>query len=389
MGIGAAVVVVSALAVAGIAVATLTASIKPTVDLGGAAQTELPIPEIGAIPGGVNLLLVGSDSGQGDPVYGERGEHLGDVTILLHIANDHSNATVVSFPRDLYVPIPECDASPGESAEGTDGGTDRLNTALSYGGLACTVKTVSALTGLEIPYAAVIEFNGVVAMSNAVGGVAVCVAERIEDEYTGTFLDPGEHVLEGMAALQFLRTRHGIATGSDTARISNQQVFLAALARTIKSDDTLTNPVRLYGLAKAAAENMTLSTSLNNVTTMISIAKALKDIPLDRVSFVQYPTYSEDGGLLPRDDDATVLMQAVAADQPVIAESTGAGSQSTGAPAQTETPAATDAPTPTDATTETTAPSADPSVPVALPPSISGQTAAEQTCSAGRTLDDQ
>ena len=98
-----------------------------------------------------------------------------------------------------------------ESADGTDGGTDKLNTALAYGGLACTVKTVSELTGLEIPYAAVIEFNGVVAMSNAVGGVTVCVAEKIEDEYTGTFLDPGEHELEGMAALQFLRTRHGIA----------------------------------------------------------------------------------------------------------------------------------------------------------------------------------
>lgn len=383
-----AVIVVSALALAGIAVATVATSIKPTIDLGeGAEQTPLPLPEIGAIPGGVNLLLVGSDSGQGDPVYGERGEHLGDVTILLHIANDHSNATVVSFPRDLYVPIPECDPSPAESAEGTDGGTDKLNTALSYGGLACTVETVSELTGLEIPYAAVIEFNGVVAMSNAVGGVTVCVAEKIEDEYTGTFLDPGEHELKGMAALQFLRTRHGIATGSDTARISNQQVFLAALARTIKSDDTLTNPVRLYGLAKAAAENMTLSTSLNNVTTMVSIAKALKDIPLDRVSFVQYPTYSADGGLLPSEDDAAVLMQAVAADQPVVAASTGAGSEATGTPGQdgggqTETPEATDAPT--DA-----APSTDPTVPVALPPSISGQTAADQTCSAGRTLDDQ
>lgn len=378
---------VSALAVAGIAVATVATSIKPTIDLGGdgAAQTALPLPEIGAIPGGVNLLLVGSDSGQGDPAYGERGEHLGDVTILLHIANDHSNATVVSFPRDLYVPIPECDASPGESADGTDGGTDKLNTALSYGGLACAVKTVSALTGLEIPYAAVIEFNGVVAMSNAVGGVTVCVAEKIEDEYTGTFLDPGEHELEGMAALQFLRTRHGIATGSDTARISNQQVFLAALARTIKSDDTLTNPVRLYGLAKAAAENMTLSTSLNNVTTMISIAKALKDIPLDRVSFVQYPTYSDGDGLLPREDDAAVLMSAVAADQPVIAASTGAGSQGTETPEQTSTPE----PEQTDAPSETPAPSSDPTLPVALPPSISGQTAADQTCSAGRTLDDQ
>ncbi|MET0974144.1 MAG: LCP family protein [Leifsonia sp.] len=381
MGIIAAVLLVSSTAVAAIAIVGVTSSIKPTIDLAPVtgSPTPLPIPDIGAIPGGVNLLLVGSDSGGGDEAYGERGEHLGDVTILLHIANDHSNATVVSFPRDLYVRIPECDASEAENADGTDGGTDKINTALAYGGLACTVRTVSELTNLEIPYAAVIEFNGVVAMSNAVGGVTVCVAEKIEDEYTGTFLDPGEHTLQGIDALQFLRTRHGIATGSDTARISNQQVFLASLARTIKSDDTLTNPVRLYGLAKAAAENMTLSTSLNNVTVMVSIAKALKDIPLDRVSFVQYPTASDGSGLQAREDDAAILMDAIAADQPVLPSATGEGSQASDTPA----------PAPVDPGTAAPADPATPTAPVALPPSISGQTAAQQTCSAGRTLDDQ
>ena len=123
----------------------------------------------------------------------------------------------------------------GGRRTGTDGGTDKINTALAYGGLACTVRTVSALTGLEIPYAAVIEFNGVIEMSNAVGGVPVCVAEAIQDEYSGLNLEAGEHTLQGAAHWPFLRTRHAIQTGSDLARISSQQVFLASLARTIKS----------------------------------------------------------------------------------------------------------------------------------------------------------
>ena len=243
---------------------------------------------------------------------------------------------------------------------------------------------MSKLTGLEIPYAATIEFNGVVAMSNAVGGVPVCVAEKIEDEYTGTYLDPGMHTLQGVDALQFLRTRHGIATGSDTARISNQQVFLAARARPMKSEDTLTNPIKLYSLAKAAAANMTLSTSLNNIVVMVSIAKALKDIPLDRVSFVQYPTYTVETGLEPNTDDADVLMQAIAADQAVVPAGVGQGSQQADPAAPVAPPATDAAPQPT-----TTAPPAPVSTPVALPDSITGQTAADQTCSAGRTLDNQ
>ena len=103
MGIVAAVVLVSGTSVLAIALGSVTTSVKPTIDLDPVAgstgtPSPLPIPDVGAIPGGVNLLLVGSDSGQGDPAYGDRGEHLGDVTILLHLANDHSNATVVSFP---------------------------------------------------------------------------------------------------------------------------------------------------------------------------------------------------------------------------------------------------------------------------------------------------
>ncbi|MGO7984074.1 hypothetical protein ACC691_40250, partial [Rhizobium johnstonii] len=83
------VLVVSTTAVLGIAVASVATSAKKSIDLdpigtGAASERPLPIPDIGAIPGGVNLLVVGSDSGQGDPQYGDRGEHLGDVTILLH-----------------------------------------------------------------------------------------------------------------------------------------------------------------------------------------------------------------------------------------------------------------------------------------------------------------
>ena len=108
--------------------------------------------------------------------------------MLMHIAEDHSSATVVSFPRDLVVPIPSCPDPAGGSFDAMS--AQPINVTLSYGGLPCTVLTVEALTGLSIPFAAEIQFNGVIEMSNAVGGVPVCVVDPIDDEYTGSTSRP-------------------------------------------------------------------------------------------------------------------------------------------------------------------------------------------------------
>jgi LCP family protein required for cell wall assembly len=389
-----AVVLVSGSAIAAYAVWDIASSVAPPVTLANEKPGD-HAPDIDAIEGGVNLLLVGSDSRSGqDAVFGDVNKDsavLNDVTMLLHISEDHSSATVVSFPRDMFVPIPSC---PKE-----DGGTynamsaQKINTTLSYGGLACTVLTVEKLTGLSIPFAAEVEFGGVIELSNAVGGVDVCVAEPINDWRTETYLDAGTHTLQGMAALQFLRTRHGVGDGSDLGRISNQQVFLSSLVRTLKSSETLTNPTKLFGIAKAAASNMTLSTSLSNINTMVSIAMALKDIPLDQVVFVQYPTEYGDvngyEGVLPLKTPATKLFNALADDEPLsLSGETGPGSvidpnapvDATPAPeATTPAPEAT-TPTPDG----TTPPTTDAGAPgVVLDKSVQGQTAGDYTCSKG------
>ncbi|MCU1419491.1 LCP family protein [Mycetocola sp.] len=383
-----AVVLVSGSAIAAYAVWDIASSVAPPVAL----ANETPgasAPDIDAIEGGVNLLLVGSDSRQGqDAVFGDVAKEtavLNDVTMLLHISEDHSSATVVSFPRDMFVPIPSCPKEDG----GTYGAmaAQKINTTLSYGGLACTVLTVEKLTGLSIPFAAEVQFNGVIELSNAVGGVDVCVAEPIEDDYTQTYLDAGTHTLQGMDALQFLRTRHGVGDGSDLGRISNQQVFLSSLVRTLKSSETLTDPSKLFGIAKAAASNMTLSTSLSNINTMVSIAMALKDIPLDQVVFAQYPTEYGDingyEGVLPLKGPAEELFDALAADEPLsLSGETGPGSViDPNAPVK-ETPAPT--PPTTPAPNGTTPPTAEASEPgVVLDKSVQGQTAGDYTCSKG------
>ncbi|MCU1635892.1 MAG: hypothetical protein JWQ68_1131 [Cryobacterium sp.] len=406
VGLSLAVLLASTAAVAGIAVWDVATSLKPSVllpaDTSAPENSRTPAPSIGAIDGGVNLVLVGSDSGEGDPAFGERTEHLADVTLLLHIAHDHSSATVVSFPRDLFVEIPKCGPAADGAGPGTDGGfVDKLNASLGYGGLGCTVAVVQRLTGMSIPYAAQIEFGGVIAMSNAVGGVPVCVSEEIADPNTGTFLAAGPHVLQGVEALQFLRTRYGLRTGSDLARIGNQQAFLASLARTITSDGTLGNPLKLYGLAKAAASNMVLSKQLQSTDTMVSIARALADIDLERVAFLQLPVAEVDGGLDAISDDAAVLFAALAADVPVTPSGQlGQASQADpGAPAvplpTVPDPSATPFAPPPPGAASTPSPTGDagttpepaPPAPIVLPATIPGQTAADRTCAVGRAPD--
>ncbi|MGG7466305.1 LCP family protein [Plantibacter sp. YIM 135347] len=381
----AAVIGVSFASVLGVAALDIAQNVKPTVHLANETPGAPP-PNIGAIEGGVNLLLVGSDSGDGNAAYGERDENLNDVTILMHISADHSSATVVSFPRDMYVHIADC-------ANGGDG-RDKMNTALMYGGkdggLACAVSTVEGITGLSIPFAAQIGFDGVISMSNAVGGVPVCITEPLTDAWSGIQLDVGTHDLSGGAALGFLRSRHGVGDGSDLSRISNQQIFLSSLVRTLKSSETLSDPVKLYSIARAALKNVTLSSNLANLDVMVSIASALKDIPLERVAFVQTPTVSSGDGVV-ASDDADTLWTALQNDQAVNV--TAAGKYVVTDPNAPATDPATDPAAdpaaPSDAPVDPAAPPATAGGTVDLPSTITGQNAAQNTCTAGRPEENQ
>ncbi len=376
-----AVALVSGTGVAAVAVWDVATSAKKTVTL---ATEPDEIPQIGAIEGGVNILLVGSDSREGqDPIFGDDSEAvLNDVNMIVHIAADHKSATVVSIPRDMVVPLADC-------PDGGGGWQGPINAALSDGGLACVVLTVEELTGLSIPYAAVVQFGGVIGLADALGGVDVCVAEDINDDYTSTYLTAGNHTLSGMAALQFLRTRHGVGDGSDLSRISNQQVFLSALVRKLKDEGTLTNPVTLYNLAKAAVSNLTLSDSLNNVDTMVSIAMALRGIPLDRVVFVQYPSSTGGTGVYlgkvqPKVAAAEELFAALLADQPIaLSGETGAGSIKSGQVATDPVPTSAPRPTGTGTATPTPPPAEVLPPPVVLSGQVLGQNAGEVTCSKG------
>ncbi len=354
--------------------------------------------------GEVNLLLVGTDTrtGQGgayssqSELAGSSGAGNNDVNILLHIAANHKSVSVVSIPRDLEIPFPDCPNGSGGTTPAT--GQAMMNTALLRGGLSCAVLATEQLTGLQIPYAAEISFDGTTAMSDALGGVTVCLASPVVDSYTNPPLNlsAGQHTLVGPQALSFLRSRHGVGDGSDLGRISNQQVYMSALVRQVLKSSTFENPLTLYRVAKAAVSNMTLSDTLANPSLLISILNAVRGVGTSNIVFLQYPTIADPANVnrvVPNPTAAGALNTALDHDQPVaLTGTTGVGSQaqSTPAPVAAAAPAATAAATPrATAAGGTATPSAAPaptSATVALPSTVTGQTAAQQTCTRGNNL---
>jgi len=281
------------------------------------------LPTAEEINGPINLLLIGSDTreGQGSTSYGPVGAELADVIILLHINEARTNAVAMSFPRDLMIAVPEC-PNPEGGVPYPAKEFAQINATMNYGGPACTLLAVQSLTGIEIPYLAMIDFKGVIAMSEAVGGVDVCVAEPISDDYTQLYLDAGEHTLIGEEALAFLRTRHGVGDGSDLSRISNQQVFLTSLVRKLKDEGALTNPFTMFRLGTAALNNMTLSRSLTDLGVIYGMAREVNDVDLDKITFLKLPVYDLEGDFAGRvgvsTERATLLFDKLANDEPLV-----------------------------------------------------------------------
>lgn len=315
------VLVVSFGIVAGVVIHNLTGSIQ-TIDLPGKEQPVLAT--IGELEGGFNVLIIGSDTrlGQGDQ-FGEVDSELNDVNILVHVSENHDHATVVSLPRDMLVDVPACPQEDGTMSRPRQ--MTALNATWGIGGMPCVVAAVEETTGLEIGYAGVMTFTGVAQLSTAIGGVEVCVTEPVFDPWSGLDIpEAGWTELEGGQALAFLRTRKSVGDGSDLARISTQQLYMAALVRTLRSDGVLRDIRKLYNIAHVAANTMVLSSSLGSVDVMVSMALALRNIPPENIVFVQFPVLDApepfSGRVIPDWRLANIILDKMKADLPFSLE---------------------------------------------------------------------
>lgn len=384
IGVALAVVLVSGFGVAGYVFTSWTTTVAANaVDLEG--QKELP-PDIAAYEGGFDILLAGLDTCEEEykHLFGQRctgadaGGTLNDVNLLVHVSSEPRRITAVSFPRDLMIAIPECMDEDGDMRSAMS--KQPLNTAYTDGGLNCVAKTITKLTGEDIEFAASVTFGGVIEITDAIGGVDVCLASPIKDKYTGLDMAEGTHTIKGVQALQFLRTRHGVGDGSDLGRIGNQQQYMSSLARKMISGEVLGNVPVMLKLADTGLNNIEASTSLADPMKIVQIALAVKSVPFEDIVFIQYPTAEDPDNpnkVVPNRSAATALWDAIAANKQlqITHENTKNDGVVVKEPIAGETPAPTDTASP--------APSEAPSDVAELPESIKGNSAAVQTCSNG------
>jgi LCP family protein required for cell wall assembly len=248
--------------------------------------------------GRMQILILGSDTRDGkNAQYGTAQDSTGygqsDVMMLMDISEDNNRVSVISFPRDLLVDIPQC----------RDQETDReypaqsdvmINDAMKQAGIGCAVDTVNRLTGLEVDHFMMADFNAVKELSNAVGGVEVCISDAVYDPLSGLRLPKGTSPVEGEQALAFLRARHAFQDGGDLGRIKAQQGFLSSLTRKIKDEGTLSDPQKLLRIADVVTKNLTVDEGLASVPTLVAVGSRLKDIDVGKVAFVAVPTAPAD-----------------------------------------------------------------------------------------------
>lgn len=242
----------------------------------------------------MQILILGSDTRDGkNSEYGSAQDSSGygqsDVMMLMDISADNKRVSVISFPRDLLVDIPQCTDKKTKQVYPARTGV-MINEAMAEAGIGCAVDTVNKLTGLEIDHFMMADFNAVKELSNAVGGVSVCVSDAIYDPDSRLRLPKGTSSVQGEMALAFLRTRHAFADGGDLGRIKAQQGFLSSLTRKIKDDGTLSDPAKMLNIADVVTKNLTVDEGLASVPSLLTIGNRLKNIDISKVAFVAVPT---------------------------------------------------------------------------------------------------
>ncbi|SCG48708.1 LCP family protein [Micromonospora inositola] len=212
--------------------------------------------------GALNVLLLGLDGAS------PGGTRRADSILLVHIPADRSRLYLVSLPRDLQVPIPGV-------------GTNKLNSSFAYGSMAAkgdltrgydlTRRVVTEVTGVPIDAGAVMTYPALRKLTDAVGGVPVCLPQRVRSFHTRRVFPAGCQQLDGAASVDLLRQRVGLADAVQD-RDRNAQRYAAGLLRRIGERGVLTDPAMLNTLLTQIGSGLTVKTGETSVLTLLSVA---------------------------------------------------------------------------------------------------------------------
>jgi len=242
--------------------ATNTSVVLPTPSPSPSASTANHTPKPVRPPGAFTVLLLGSDN---DTKF--QGSVLTQSMIIVRFNPSSKKVTMLSIPRDLWVPL-------------STGGTGKIDGAYSYGGASAAIATVENNFGVQIDAYIWIGLAGLINIIDQIGGIDVVTAAPVFDDFYPHDIGPGnpyqylrvavlagpQH-LDGTHALQYVRSRHNDLQ-SDFGRSARQQIVLLALrakAAGISAADVPNLAIALHGQIKT-------SMSLTRIATLLPLA---------------------------------------------------------------------------------------------------------------------
>jgi LCP family protein required for cell wall assembly len=229
------------------------------------------------------VLLLGSDDD------GKNKSPLTQSMILVRVEPASKHVTMLSIPRDLWVPL-------------STGGSAKIDAAYAYGGPAAAIATVERNFHVHIDEYAWVGLKGLIKLIDLLGGVDLLITNPVlddayPDDINGGFLYgyktvavlPGAQHLDGSRALQYVRSRHNDINGDFGRSARQQQVLLA-----IKAKASTLNAADLPDIVDALKGNFKTSMGLDRVRSLLGVASGF-DLANIKQVVLYVPLYTSYG----------------------------------------------------------------------------------------------
>ncbi|MDP4015214.1 MAG: LCP family protein [Candidatus Nanopelagicales bacterium] len=209
----------------------------------------MPANQIADTPGDV-YLLVGSDGREKLTKKQRKELHTGYVegqrtdSIMLLQVPLFGQPTLISIPRDSWVPIP------GRSA-------NKINAAFALGGPPLLIQAVEQSTGVHVDHYVEIGMGGIAEITDALGGVTLCPTKKYNDDKSALHVNAGCQVMDGKTSLAYVRMRYSDPKG-DEGRQERQQEYIRAVVAKTANPLTWLNPIKMFNVDHTAGSALTV-----------------------------------------------------------------------------------------------------------------------------------